>query len=65
MHKIFTSVILSWLLFVPAAAEAHKKIRTVDFAENKGQWHAEVLFRAEVPGGHMYITQNGFLYNFR
>lgn len=33
------------------------------FTENKGQWHSEVLFRTEIPGGYLFITTNGLTYS--
>lgn len=34
------------------------------FAENAGQWVAEAKFKAEIPYGAVFITDNGFVYNF-
>ncbi len=36
----------------------------VAFIQNKGQWNAEVLFRADIPGGDLFITKKGLVYNF-
>lgn len=33
------------------------------FIENKGQWHKNVKFRAEIPGGHLYLENNTFTYD--
>lgn len=32
------------------------------FEENKGQWHEDVLFRTEIPGGYLFITISGMKY---
>lgn len=32
------------------------------FEENKGQWHDDVLFRTEIPGGYLFITKTGMKY---
>lgn len=32
------------------------------FEENKGQWHQDVLFRTEIPGGYLFITKTGMKY---
>ena len=32
------------------------------FEENKGQWHPDVLFRTEIPGGYLFITKQGMKY---
>ncbi|WP_128544318.1 DUF7948 domain-containing protein [Larkinella soli] len=37
---------------------------TVRFVENKGQWPAEVLFRAELPGGLLFLKKNSLHYVF-
>ncbi len=36
----------------------------IDFIENKGQWVPEAKFKASIPGGVMFITDNGFVYNY-
>ena len=32
---------------------------TIKLIENKGQWNAEVLFKATIPGGDVFITAKG------
>jgi len=39
-------------------------VKGIDFIENKGQWLEEAKFKAEIPGGVMFLTSNGFVYNF-
>jgi hypothetical protein len=34
------------------------------FVENKGQWVPEARFKAELPYGAVFITDQGFVYNF-
>lgn len=34
------------------------------FVENKGQWPADVLFRASLPGGALFLKTSGFHYAF-
>lgn len=34
------------------------------FIENKGQWRSEIKYRATVPGGAMFLTGSGFVYNY-
>lgn len=31
---------------------------------NHGQWHENVVFKINVPGGHMYVEETGFTYDF-
>ncbi|MBO0360372.1 gliding motility-associated C-terminal domain-containing protein [Hymenobacter sp. BT186] len=35
------------------------------FVENKSQWAAPVQFRAEVPGGSVFLTATGLVYDWR
>lgn len=37
---------------------------SIDFIENKGQWNTEIRFRTDLPGGAMFLTDKGFVYNF-
>ncbi|AWV98451.1 DUF7948 domain-containing protein [Arcticibacterium luteifluviistationis] len=34
------------------------------FIENKGQWHADVLFKASIPGGFIFVKNSGLEYIF-
>ncbi len=36
----------------------------IRFIENKGQWNAEVFFKASIPGGDLYILKNKLKYVF-
>src|SRR5687767_499048 len=36
----------------------------VKFTENKGQWDANVLFRAQLDGGVLFLEKNCFTYSF-
>jgi gliding motility-associated-like protein len=36
----------------------------IKLIENKGQWPTEVLFKANIPGGDVFITATGFVYHF-
>lgn len=36
----------------------------ISFIENKGQWDQTVQFAADVPGGRLFITNSGLVYNF-
>lgn len=46
------------------AHEVSSKADKIDFIENKGQWTAEAKYRADVPGGSMFLSDKGFVYNF-
>lgn len=32
--------------------------------ENKNQWHERVLFRADIPGGALFVEKDRFTYAF-
>ncbi|MES2726792.1 MAG: gliding motility-associated C-terminal domain-containing protein [Bacteroidota bacterium] len=34
----------------------------IKFIENKGQWESEVLYKADIPGGHLFISNNCITY---
>ncbi|MFY8021995.1 MAG: hypothetical protein ACOVP1_12385, partial [Bacteroidia bacterium] len=36
----------------------------IHFVENKGQWPAQVLFKADIPVGHLFIEKNTLTYLF-
>lgn len=35
----------------------------VRFIPNKGQWQEEILFKADIPGGDLYLTKKGLVYS--
>ena len=37
---------------------------TIKFTENKNQWGGNVLFRAQLDGGLLFLEKNSFTYNF-
>lgn len=37
---------------------------TQPFRLNKGQWDQRILYRAELPGGYMFLEENRFTYSF-
>lgn len=36
----------------------------IQFVQNRGQWAAEVLYRADLPGGYLYLLPTGLHYAF-
>lgn len=36
----------------------------VGFIKNEGQWHKNVLYRASIPMGHLYLEETGITYMF-
>jgi len=50
----------------PATGEKPRSNKEValKFIENKGQWATEAKYMTGVPGGYMFITDKGFVYNY-
>lgn len=36
----------------------------IEFKENKGQWHENVLYKAKLPAGELFLEQQGLTYQF-
>lgn len=36
----------------------------IEFKENKGQWHENILYKARLPAGELFLEQNGLTYQF-
>ncbi|WP_118972836.1 DUF7948 domain-containing protein [Taibaiella koreensis] len=45
-------------------AKLSQKKPGFDFIENKGQWTTEARFKANLPGGVLFLTDQGFVYNY-
>ncbi|MFN7013732.1 MAG: hypothetical protein ACK4ON_05630 [Bacteroidia bacterium] len=50
---VFYCSIFSQQLLANTHNHANKKI--VSFTENKGQWENQVFFKADIPGGAMFL----------
>ncbi|TAH18467.1 MAG: PKD domain containing protein [Cytophagales bacterium] len=67
-------IVLIFTLFLSFHAFAQEKIgikspktegnSIFQFVENKKQWDSEVLFRADVPAGFLFLKNNGLHYGF-
>jgi gliding motility-associated-like protein len=50
---------------VPLAASLSGQQKSgLSFIENKGQWNPQAKYKADIPGGVMFITDKGFVYNY-
>lgn len=56
-YIILLLVVTCFALSQTAAAQV-----SYQFRENKGQWNAAVKYRTQIPGGYIYLRQNGFTY---
>lgn len=69
IHILIRKSLLLFLLLplahrIQAQDRAHGGVqRPIDFIENKGQWRSDIRFRAEVPGGAVFVTDKGVVYN--
>ncbi len=48
------------LSFVPCKLKAAFESRSLDFFPNRGQWHANVLYKAELGSGALFLERRGF-----
>lgn len=61
MKKISTLWIL---IFLALTTLVNAQEKGISFTENKGQWNSEALYRAELPGGLVFLSKNGPVYHF-
>jgi gliding motility-associated-like protein len=59
--KVFIITCILSLFYIPLSGIANP---VTQFVENKGQWNKDVLFKASVPGGDLYILRNKLKYDF-
>ncbi|WP_138477450.1 gliding motility-associated C-terminal domain-containing protein [Dyadobacter bucti] len=61
MRETLQSILLLILIFLCGAGS---KVRAggMYFIENKGQWEKEILFRAEIPGGFLFLKKQSIVY---
>lgn len=65
MRRIHYFLLIITLFCASASAQAEEsRLRKFLFEENKGQFHENVLFRAEIPSGYLFIERNGLTYSF-
>jgi len=53
-------IILSIVFHGTAVCE----VPSIQFIENKGQWDEEILFKADIQNGHLFLTRGGLEYVF-
>jgi gliding motility-associated-like protein len=62
-----TGLLVLLLLFKVFAVQGHDpeaENKGLTFIENKSQWLKNVLFKADIPGGFLYLEKNSFTYDF-
>ena len=60
-YKIFKLLLIFLVLSSISKANEHAVYR---FIENMGQWNSDVLFKATIPGGDLYVLKNKLKYVF-
>jgi gliding motility-associated-like protein len=65
MNKIFTLLltVCLWGILIPAYARNTKDAQ-IDFIENHNQFPQQVLYKAALPGGALFLTGAGFTYTY-
>lgn len=67
MRKTFFLWIFLWHFLSAHAGQppvmASYEGEALKFVENKGQWHQDVLYRAELPAGYVYLLRDGIYYD--
>lgn len=66
--RFYALLLLSILFFAGTAFTQeiqYQHDEAYRFIENKGQWNKNVLFKASVPGGNLWIQQKKFVYHFQ
>ena len=56
--------IILTLIYMPIVLFAHKDIKKVEYVENKGQWKPNILYKANIPEGSVFLEKNLFTYSF-
>lgn len=54
---------IKYLLTIVLLSPFFGYAQQVRFVQNLGQWQNNVLYKAEIPGGDLYITNKGLVYN--
>ncbi len=59
---MFTRRLISFLLFVFSIFHlaAQDEPANLEFIENKGQWETQVLLKADIGNGSLFLQKNGF-----
>jgi gliding motility-associated-like protein len=56
--------ILLILLYLPIIVFCHGNIKQVKYIENKGQWQDNILFKANIPEGQIFLEDHKLTYSF-
>lgn len=62
--KLFLQFSLALICFLACAFNSFAEAPKISFAENKNQWPEQVIFRADIKGGTLFLEKNHFTYMF-
>ncbi|MEI6507933.1 MAG: gliding motility-associated C-terminal domain-containing protein [Bacteroidota bacterium] len=65
--KFYASIILLFFIFEAGnlfaiTIKPVTNSKVIKLIENKGQWDAQILFKASIPNGNLYVTKTGIAY---
>ena len=64
IHIRYLILLMFTGFFAKAHSDAeHKHSSPVEFKENKGQWHSNVLYRADIQGAAFFLEKKGFTFS--
>lgn len=52
------------IFLVVLSVNSFAQISTIEFVENKGQWKDNIIFKAKIPSGNLYLEQDKLTYQF-
>ncbi|MCE9537710.1 MAG: hypothetical protein K8R85_00610, partial [Bacteroidetes bacterium] len=70
MKQTAINFVFLFLLFIfsfngfAGGVKTNEPLNTIRFTENKNQWDKNVLYRAQLDGGVLFLQKNCFTYSF-
>lgn len=66
MIRFFISILALFFYLSGVAQELDlNRLKVSGFSENKGQWDSNVLFKAKMPNGNLWLEKNCITFNFQ
>ena len=62
--KLSLVIFILYGFSVQAQTNCHGVIKQIKYIENKGQWNNNILYKANIPEGEVYLENNLFTYSF-
>jgi len=61
---MYIKKIIYFLLFLPLIFFGQEKENSIKYIQNNGQWNDSILFKANIPEGHIFLENHKFTYSF-